>query len=78
MKLVTTARRCAVLATSILCLVEALAQPQAPASRPFGLEPGAYDVGFQLLETQDESRTVTGGAGSTPHARPVHRATPER
>jgi pimeloyl-ACP methyl ester carboxylesterase len=51
---------------------EAHSQTDAAASRPYGLEPGEYSVGFQLLEEQDHSRVVTGGASpSTTHPRPI-------
>lgn len=37
----------------------------------FGLEAGEYAVGFQLLEDDDRSRTVTGGARGAAHPRPM-------
>jgi dienelactone hydrolase len=37
----------------------------------FGLDAGQHSVGFQLIETQDPSRIVSGGAPGATHARPV-------
>lgn len=49
-----------------------LAQIDRAVSSPLGLEPGEYSVGFQLLEEQDDSRTVTGGISpSTAYPRPI-------
>jgi dienelactone hydrolase len=64
--------RYAALALGALFLSQTPAQPRSSsASEPFGLEPGAYSVGFRLLESQDESRPVAGGSGSTTRARPI-------
>ncbi len=53
-------------------LIEACSQTDSAISSPHGLEPGEYSVGFQLIEEQDYSRTVTGGTTpSTTHPRPV-------
>ncbi len=53
-------------------LTEARSQTNSAATSPHALEPGEYSVGFQLIEEQDYSRTVTGGLSpSTPHPRPV-------
>ena len=53
-------------------LIDACSQTDSAISSPHGLEPGEYSVGFQLLEEQDYSRTVTGGtSSSTTHPRPV-------
>ena len=46
-------------------------QRDAAASNLFGIEPGAYPVGFQLLDEQDPSRLIPGGSGSTTHPRPM-------
>ena len=48
-------------------------QPQqnAATGNAFGLEPGSNAVGFRLIEGEDHSRVVTGGAASTAHPRPV-------
>ena len=46
----------------------ALAQTRANV---FGLEPGEHAVGFRLLEDEDLSRTVTGGARGAAHPRPI-------
>lgn len=57
---------------SLAGLSQTFAQQPAPASsKPFGLEPGNYSVGFQLLVRQDPSREVTGGIASAPHPRPI-------
>ena len=37
----------------------------------FGLDAVEHAVGFQLIETQDASRVVSGGAPGATHARPV-------
>ena len=64
--------RFATLVLSSLFLSETLAQQHDPVtSNPFGLEPGNYSVGFQLLEGQDHSRAVTGGIASATHPRPI-------
>jgi dienelactone hydrolase len=56
----------------ILNMNEVYPQTDTAASKPYGLEPGEYSVGFQLLEDQDHSRVVTGGAlPSTAHPRPI-------
>ncbi len=53
-------------------LNEACSQTDSAIPSPHGLEPGEYSVGFQLLEEQDYSRAVTGGASpSTAHPRPM-------
>jgi len=41
------------------------------AGAVFGLEAGEHAVGFQLLEDQDGSRAVTGGARGAAHPRPI-------
>jgi hypothetical protein len=46
----------------------ALAQTNVAA---FGLERGEYAVGFQLLENEDRSRVVSGGARGAAHPRPI-------
>ena len=62
----------AVLALALVLPVETHAQQRdAVPSNLFGIEPGAYPVGFQLLEEQDPSRVVTGGIGSTAQPRPI-------
>jgi hypothetical protein len=56
------------------CAVRAQPRPEAeevPADNAFHLEPGRNAVGFRLLEGQDRSRAVTGGASATAHPRPV-------
>ena len=58
------------LALSFPCETRAQ-QPDTAAVNAFGLEPGTNFVGFRLLEGEDHSRKVTGGAGSTAHPRPV-------
>lgn len=56
----------------ILNMNEAYPQTDTAASKTYGLEPGEYSVGFQLLEDQDHSRMVTGGTlPSTAHPRPI-------
>ena len=51
---------------------EARSQTNSAATSPHALEPGEYPVGFQLIEEQDYSRTVTGGLSSSDsHPRPV-------
>ena len=60
------------LALGSLLLFAAHAQPQNPVTPDeFGLEPGAYAVGFRLLEAQDDSRAVTGGIAATAQPRPI-------
>jgi dienelactone hydrolase len=61
-----------VLALGPLLVTSVFAQPPGGgAARPFGLEPGSHSVGFQLIETQDASRAVTGGIAATPRPRPI-------
>ena len=49
--------RCAALALILMFPGDTRAQQPSPAaSNLFGIEPGAYPVGFQLLEEQDHSR----------------------
>ena len=55
--------RAAILA--LLLLLPCGARAQQPESNPLALEPGAYTVGFRLLEGEDRSRSVTGGVGLT-------------
>lgn len=63
---------CATLALGASFLSATLAQsPDRVTSGPFGLEPGTYSVGFRLLDARDDTRAITGGVGSTAHARPV-------
>jgi len=63
---------CATLLLVSTNMNEAHSQIDTVASRPYGLEPGEYSVGFQLLEEKDHSRVVTGGAlPSTTHPRPI-------
>jgi hypothetical protein len=46
--------------------------PAASIAQPrYGLEPGAFAVGFKLLEGEDASRTVTAGNGGAPQPRPL-------
>ena len=53
-------------------LIACSAHAQSPiAAGTFGLSPGRLSVGFRLLEERDASRAVTGGLGSTSHARPI-------
>ena len=48
---------CVVLALTLLFPGEMVAQQRDPAaSNLFGIEPGTYPVGFQMLEDQDPSR----------------------
>ncbi|HSF18347.1 MAG TPA: tetratricopeptide repeat protein [Vicinamibacteria bacterium] len=64
---------CAILHASLLfvALATSEARSQAVSGRD-GLEAGEYSVGFQLIEEQDHSRTVTGGVSpSRPHPRPI-------
>jgi hypothetical protein len=61
---------CAALALAFLLPCETRAQ-QPAGSNLFGIEPGAYSVGFRLLDEQDRSRIVTGGIGSTAQPRPM-------
>jgi dienelactone hydrolase len=64
--------RYATLALGALFLSATLAQqPDPTASKPFGLAPGTYAVGFRLLEGQDDTRAIAGGANSNLHARPI-------
>lgn len=64
-------QRFVVSATSALfALVTFPALAQTPAN-VFGLEPGEHAVGFRLLEDEDLSRTVTGGARGAAHPRPI-------
>lgn len=56
----------------ILNMNEAYPKTDTAASKPYGLKPGEYSVGFQLLEDQDHSRVVTGGTlPSTAYPRPI-------
>jgi hypothetical protein len=57
---------CAALALALLLPCAARAQTNL-----FGIEPGAYSVGFRLSEEQDPSRVVTGGIASTAQPRPI-------
>jgi hypothetical protein len=63
--------RYGVLMLGALLLAESFAQDGPLPSRAFGLGPGGYSVGFQLLEGQDDSRAVTGGVAAAAHARPI-------
>jgi hypothetical protein len=64
--------RYAMVALGWLLLVKpALAQVDSAARGAFGLEPGEYSVGFELLEEQDPSRAVTGVIPGATHPRPV-------
>ncbi len=68
----TRALLCACLLLISLLLNEAHSQTSSAASDTHALEPGEYPVGFQLIEQQDYSRSVTGGISSaTAHPRPV-------
>jgi dienelactone hydrolase len=60
--------RRATLALVAVLALPALAQTNADV---FGLERGEYAVGFRLLEDEDRSRAVTGGARGAAHARPI-------
>jgi len=60
--------RRATLAFIAVLTCPALAQTSAQV---FGLERGEYAVGFRLLEDEDRSRAVTGGARGVAHARPM-------
>jgi hypothetical protein len=60
--------RSATFALVAIAILPALAQTDTAV---FGLEPGEHAVGFQLLEDQDGSRVVTGGARGTAHPRPI-------
>ena len=65
--------RCGALALALALLLPCAARAQQPgsvASNRIAIEPGAYPVGFQLLEEQDRSRVVT-GIGSAVHPRPI-------
>ena len=65
--------RCGALALALALLLPCAARAQRPgpvASNRIAIEPGAYSVGFQLLEEQDRSRVVT-GIGSAVHPRPI-------
>lgn len=64
--------RAAAVVFSALCFPVAFAQPSSPPAQPsYGIEPGAWAVGFRLLEGQDTSRAVTAGNGSATHPRPL-------
>lgn len=68
---------CSRLARFLRCVasvwVAALALPilAQSATDVFGLDPGEHAVGFQLLEDEDRSRTVTGGVRGAAHPRPM-------
>ena len=63
---------CATILLLPLLLNEARSQTDSTAASPLSLEPGEYSVGFQLIEEQDYSRSVTGGMlPSAAHPRPV-------
>ena len=63
---------CAALLLVSLLLAEARSQTDSTASSRSSLELGEYPVGFQLIEEQDYSRSVTGGLSpSTVHPRPI-------
>jgi hypothetical protein len=62
----------ALAAASLLLATAAFSQPPPRgATETFGLGAGPSAVGFRLLAEQDSSRAVSGGSGSTPHARPI-------
>jgi hypothetical protein len=64
--------RYAPVAFGALLLSEAFAQPSGvDAAKPLGHGPGAFSVGFQLLEAQDDSRTITARTAPTPRPRPM-------
>lgn len=64
-------RRVAFALVASLWSFAAFAQPSTSApAETFGLAPGPYAVGFQLLADQDRSRSVTGADAKT-HARPI-------
>ena len=68
----TRALLCASLISVLLLLNEAHSQTDSTVPSLHRLEPGEYSVGFQLIEDQDYSRTVTGGISPrTAHPRPV-------
>jgi dienelactone hydrolase len=65
--LVRNIRRATLAFIAVLAL-PALAQTNADV---FGLERGEYAVGFRLLEDEDRSRAVTGGARGAAYPRPI-------
>ena len=63
---------CATLILVVVAVNEARSQTGADDPIPYGLEPGALSIGFQLLEDLDHSRAVTGGiSNSLVHPRPI-------
>jgi dienelactone hydrolase len=56
---------------ALLATVLALPAFAQSAAEVFGLAAGEHAVGFQLLEDEDRSRVVTGGARGAVHARPM-------
>ena len=60
--------RCATFALVVALALTAAAQSDADV---LGLERGEHAVGFRLLEDEDRSRAVTGGARGAAHPRPI-------
>jgi len=55
----------------VLVVLAALPAFGQPAGDVFGLDAGEHAVGFRLLEDEDGSRAVTGGARGAAHPRPI-------
>jgi hypothetical protein len=62
----------AALIVGVFFLSDGFAQSrEVTEAEAYGLDPGPFSVGFQLVEERDASRSVTAGNGSATHPRPL-------